>query len=234
MSLRRPIPVLLLTLAMSAPFARAQAPAPGGTVVDGIAAVVDGQPLLRSEVEDAAWYARLSARLAHQPPPAAAGLTAAEKQTALQHLVDEQLLTEAQANEGFLPPPAAPLAADVATQWAHLASLAGGEPALDALLAAHLLDRATVTALLRRQLTLVAFLDQHFSSAEAVTPAQIQRYYDTEFVPEAQRRHLPAAPLAQVRSTIAALLRQQQRAAAEQQWLKELRASAHIELRRPW
>ncbi|HUX66508.1 MAG TPA: hypothetical protein VMV31_03370 [Terriglobales bacterium] len=214
--------------------ARGQAPPPGGTVVDGIAAVVDGAPLLRSEVENAAWYARLSAQLARQAAPAGAHLEAAEKQTALRHLIDEQLLAEAQADEGYPPPPPAQLETDVETQWAHLAGLAGGEAALDARLAADHLDRAAVTALLRRQLTLLAFLDQHFSGSGTVTAAQIQHYYETTFVPEAERRHLAAAPLAQVRATIATLLRQRQRAAEEQQWLQTLRAGAHIELRRPW
>lgn len=205
-----------------------------GTVVDGIAAVVDGQPVLRSEVEEAAWYARFSQDLGHAGAAAPVGLTAAEKQTALQHLVDEQLLREAAANEGFAAPAPETLDADVQTQWAHLAAVAGGDGALAAALAAHHLGRAAVAAQLRQQLTLVEFLDQHFSGSAAPTPEQIRLYYDATFVPAARQRQQTPAPLAQVRAAIAALLREQQRDAAEQQWLVELRSHAAVGMRQPW
>ncbi|MGH9481164.1 MAG: hypothetical protein ACRD1L_03645 [Terriglobales bacterium] len=207
-----------------------------GQVLDAIAAVVDSQPILRSEVEDAAWYAGLSAHLAGAggAPVAPGGLSAEEKQTALNHLVDEQLLTESQADEGFGPPAAARLHAETQAQWEHVAELAGGEPALLALLPAFHLDRPTVTALIERQLALTAYLDQHFSGLPEAGAAAIQSYYDTVFVPAAKSRNLTPAPLGQVRATIAAILRQQQRAAAEQQWLTQLRAAAQVERRSPW
>lgn len=204
-------------------------------MLDAIAAVVNGQPLMRSDVEDAAWFARLSARLADPSAAApATGLTAADKQTALSHLEDEQLLSQAESDEGTEPPSPERLQSEVTAQWVHLARLAGGEPALLTLLPSYHLDRATVATLIARQLTLTAYLDQHFGGLPEPDAAAIQNYYDTVFVPEAKSHGLTPAPLDQVRATIARILRQQQRATAEQQWLVQLRTAAQIDTRPLW
>jgi len=190
-------------------------------VLDRIAVLVDGQPILQSEIDDAAWFARLSAHAS-----CAAPLGAAELRTAREHLIDDQLLSAARSAAGF--PTASPEL--VETQVEMLRQRAGGDPAwTDQLLACHL-DGATVFDLVERQLTLLAFLDQHFSDAPEAEAA-IDSYYKEIFVPQARARNLAPAPLDDVRATIATLLRQQQRSSDEAAWLKELRAAARIEIK---
>ena len=205
------IAALLILLAIAA----------AAQVLDRIAVLVDGQPILQSEIDDAAWFARLSAHAGCEAP-----LSASELQTAREHLIDDQLLSAARAAAGF------PAASDalVETQLDTLRlRAADNAPWRDQLLACHL-DEATVRDLVQRQLTLLAFLDQHFSDAPEAEAA-IDSYYKEVFVSQAQAHNLAPAPLDDVRATIATLLRQQQRGSAEAAWLKELRAAARIEIK---
>ncbi len=222
--------VLLLASGLAA-----QAPRPARGVVDALVAVVNGEPLFASQVRAAAWYARFSARLAggmgHRRP---SRLTAAERAQALRHLEAETLLRQARANEGFAPAAPARLAAEAGAQWRRWEQQAGGAAALARLLAGCHLDRATALAIVERQLSLVAYLDEHFSGDPPPGAAAIQRYYAATFVPAARARGLQPAPLAAVRANIAAVLRQQQLATGEQALLARLRAQAAVEARQPW
>ncbi len=223
--------VLLLATGLAA-----QARPAGGHVVDALVAVVNGEPIFASQVRDAAWYTRFAARLSRGPRGAAAlgPLTAAEQARALRHLEDETLLQQARANEGFAALPPARLRARADAVWPGWEKQAGGAAALAALLAACHLDRAAALAIVERQLSLVAFLNQHFSGDPAPDAAAIQSYYDDTFVPAARARGLRPAPLADVRATIAALLRQRRRAGEEQALLARLRVRATVEARQPW
>ncbi|MGH9468357.1 MAG: hypothetical protein ACRD1Y_13470 [Terriglobales bacterium] len=222
----------------------ALAPAQQPVVVDAIAAVVNGTPILLSQVRTAAQYARLSAQLGggeappdiSPAPPRGAGLTRAEEAAALRHLEDQELVLQARNQEGIAPPAASALAEATAAQWRHLEQAAGGKETLAALLRRDGLDRALVEAQLRRQLAIVEFLDErtsHDPPTAAVSDAAVARYYRTQFVSAARAHHLKPAPLAQVRATIARLLRDKARSEAEAQWLGRLRAGAQIEAE-PW
>jgi hypothetical protein len=218
--------LLLLTAGLSAQ-------SPASRVVDRLVAVVNGDPIFASQVRQAARFARFSLRLAGGRP-AAGPLTPAELASALRHLEDDTLLAQARADEGFPPPPASRLQAQAAAQARRWQAQAGGAAPFASLLAACGLYRAQAVAIAARQLALVAFLDQHFSGDPAPSGAAVQAYYTATFVPEARAHGLPPAPLAQVRDTIATLLRQRRRASEERALLARLRARAVIEVKSAW
>lgn len=193
--------------------------AAGGRVLDRIAAVVNGTPILASEVRDAARFARWSAGAAAETP-----LTAGELTAALQHLEDEQLLDQERTDEGYGEAPSAA----VQRQWEVMAQRAGGAAALAAALGRYGLAPETAQAILRRQLTLLDFLDQHFSGALIVTDAAVEGYYDQDFVPAARREGKTPAALEAVRGEITRILRQRELEQNEETWLRQLRAAAAI------
>lgn len=219
--------------------------APAQQVVDRVAAVVDRQPILQSEVEDAAEFARLSILLGAGPSAAApryplmpapargpltphAGappdLPPAEMAAALDHLINQAVLDEARRNEGY-----GEAGADaVEEQWQRLEQLAGGAAKLEADLGRYRLDDAGVRALLERQVTLVQYLNQHFGPSLDVSDAEVQRYYDTQYAPAVQAKGGTAAPLDKVRPQITAILREQRLSQEQQSWLQQLRAGAQI------
>ena len=220
----------LLTLGgLGSAAAPAQTPPPGGRVLDGIAAVVNGHPILESEVRVAALFARFSAGLEVHTPAWTAPLSAAEESTALRHLIDEELLNDAEQSEGYAEASAA-LDKKVAAQWTHLRQLAGGPAALQTQLRAYDLNAAGVERLLRRQVALLSFLDERFGATVVVSGKQVEDYYEHVLTPAARSRHRSMAPLSEVRGTIEAILRQQEQARLEQQWLQELRSSAQVQI----
>jgi hypothetical protein len=75
------------------------------------------------------------------------------------------------------------------------------------------------------------FIDFRVLPGMQIDSAEIQNYYDKEFVPASQKRGQPAPPLDQVRDKIAALLKERQVNERLDVWLKELRTQAEIRIR---
>jgi hypothetical protein len=201
--------------------AGAQSP-PTGVVVDAIAALVNHAAITRSEVDDAAWFARFSGHSTLTAPPAGE-----EWHAALLHVIDEHLLLDARRQEGYGWAPAA----EVEVQWARWVTNAGGDSELDAALSRAHLDADTARELILRQLTIVDMLDQRLGGAATVSDAEAQAYYDSVFLPQARRAGIVPAPLAAVRDRINAIVEQQKISAAETEWLAELRQAAEIDIR---
>lgn len=90
------------------------------------------------------------------------------------------------------------------------------------------LTQDQVRQVLERQLYYARFLSYKFHAATQVTAAQIQSYYQREFIPELQKRHLSAPPLTQVDAQIRQLLTQEQINEKAAQWFDEAKARLRI------
>lgn len=208
--------------------ARAQTLPATGSTIDRVAGVLNGEAITASEVEDAARFEQLSAALAHPAAvaPACGPLTAAERQAALEHLIDERLLLESAQRSGYGAAPAAATDASVA----HYETLAGGARALATRLAACGLDETALRQQLTTQTTILAYLDARLGATVDPDDADVQRYYDQTFVPEARAQHVAPAPLAMVRARIVDILREQRLATEEDDLLQTLRDDAQIRI----
>lgn len=208
----------------------AQAPkSGGGIVVDAVAAIVNGQAITVSQVDEAAWFGRLAARLGAQAPDPPTPLSEAEHRQALGHLIDQQLLE--QARQGAGAPAAA--AAQTQQQLDAMVAKAGGPARWAQLVAQYHLSAAAIERIMARQLTLLAFVDARFGPQVAIRTTAIRQYYQDVFVPAAKRRGIRPASLAQASAAIRAILEQQQLMQLEDGWIEALHASAQVHILRP-
>ena len=76
-------------------------------------------------------------------------------------------------------------------------------------------------------------MDQSFHNQVQIRDAAVNRYYQSVFLPSLPAGVAPVPPLAEVRDRIVAILRQQRLDELEQQLLRDLRATAHIEIKQP-
>jgi hypothetical protein len=88
-----------------------------------------------------------------------------------------------------------------------------------------------VFAYLALQSRILDFIDFRVLPGMQIDSAEIQSYYDKEFVPASQKRGQAAPPLDQVRDKMAALLKDRQVNERLDAWLKELRTQAEIRIR---
>lgn len=104
------------------------APAQARTPVDGIAAVVNGTPILLSEIEE------LRQVMAQQRPGFASLSAAAQRQEALDRIVDDKVLLEKARQDTTLMVSQRDVDARVADMYARVAQQQGGERQLEAAL----------------------------------------------------------------------------------------------------
>ncbi len=200
-------------------------PPAGARVLDRIAAIVAGRPILASQVRQAAWYERFSAA----PPPARlapARLRPADCRRALRHLINEALIAAAMPAK-FPRPRLSP-------QLARLEPQYGGRAGLVRAWSRFHLRPLQARRIMRRQLTLLAFLDRKFAARVHIATAEVRGYYSRVFCPLARRHRLRPAPLPAVRPLILAILRRRRLARLEQAWLLRQRRHAAIRVRLRW
>ncbi len=213
---------------VAAPALTVGSPAAPETMIDGVAAVVNDAVITRSEVAEAARGSQFFAALSAQNPPPIVTLTPDELHASLQHLIDQTLL------DNNVPISAeAAVQSEVARQLVALHARVGGDAAWQRHLQAAGLTEAAIERLVRHQVTLVAGLDQSFRNQVQIRDQAIAHYYQATLVPSLQAGHEPVPPLPEVRDRILAILSEQRLDELERQLLRDLRASAHIEVKEP-
>ncbi len=198
-------------------------------IVDRILAVVGDRVITWSEACAEADY---QAFRSEQDPPtcAASGAAAADSpavQAALSRLTDQVLLEEAMSRSPFSPPPQE--GSQDALQ--QLQQRFADADAYRAALARYHLTEEEVRGRATREQVLLAFVDTLLRPQIRIEPDAIQRYYESEFVPEL-RRQSPGQPppLENVREQIGEILTQQEINRLLEARLAELRRSATIKV----
>lgn len=183
-----------------------------GVPVDRVVAVVDGDPILWSEV-------RRVRALGLSGTPSAS--TDGGERAALDTLIDRRLRTQAVAASGVVTVGREQLDAQVAAVRARFP-----DPA--ARLAEFGLDDEGLREVVRRQLELSLYVEERLGARVFVPLEDIRRHYDTTFAPQLREKGEPVPELAEVREAIRALLREQALDLEIERWTEELRRRADV------
>lgn len=215
MRLRRWIAVLLLLAACG--LAPAQ-------VVDRMVAVVNRRVILESELDQAA---RVEFLMQGKP---VASLTQADRAAVLERLIERSLLDQQIIHPDMLDPTPQELAAKVK----ELREGMPGPPASSdaqwqALLNSYGLTEQDLEEQLASQVRILRFIDLRFRGLVRVDKNDVETYYQEKFLPEVRKRNAPEPGLAEVSGKIEQVLVEQRIGDLLNNWLKTLRAQAHIE-----
>lgn len=222
---------LIACLACSVvPFAQSAAPQSGAAapqVLDRVVAVVNGDVLLASDVEE---EVRFAAFEPFSEPPGGNPRAAA-----LDRLIDRALIEQQMRNQPGVPrisddqvntqltqlrkglPECAKYACYTDKGWETFCRLHGFTP-------------RQVFEHWRLRMKLLAFIEQRFRTGIRISQKQIEDYYNSDFVPQFRQKHLIAPPLSQVKARIEEILLQQRVNALLGDWLKSLREEGSVQI----
>jgi peptidyl-prolyl cis-trans isomerase SurA len=197
-------------------------------MVDRMVAVVNKRVILQSDLDQAA---RVEFLLQGK---SIATLTQADMAAVLEQLIDRSLLDQQIVNPAMLDPTAEELAAKVKEVRENFPGEAGQpDDRWKATLVAYGLTAQDLEEQLSSQARILRFVDLRFRGLVRVDKDDIETYYQEEFLPEVRKRNAAPPPLAQVSDKIEQILAEQRIGALLSDWLKTLRAQAHIETMLP-
>jgi hypothetical protein len=211
---------LLSSLSVVGPLLLAITPAsaqPAATLRDRIVAVVDGDPLLQSDIDRA-----LAFTAAEQGATAPGG---ERRRQVLDALIEERLRIHEVARYGFEQVPVDLIAK-------HVAAVRGRYPTEEAFRGRLQELGMTVEALeqlVAQQLQVLVYVDELLGARVFVGLEEIQAYYDQTLVPQLQAAGKPVPPLDDVREQIREVLRQQRLNEELTRWTADLRRRADVE-----
>ncbi|HEV2326962.1 MAG TPA: peptidylprolyl isomerase [Terracidiphilus sp.] len=198
--------------------------------LDSVVAVVNGQVILSSDIDDDIQLSVLD------PIPGAQGTLT--RQHALEELVSRALIQQQIHREDL--PAIQPSAADVNARIdelrnqlpvcvrAHCSTDAGWK----AFLAAHDLTQYRVRNYVRNRMEILRFIEERFRQGIQISEKQIETYYNNVLVPE-YPAEASVPPLNQVSSRIQEILLEQQVNELFDNWLDNLRTQGDVEILDP-
>ncbi len=186
------------------------------TLVDRTVAIVDEDPILRSEVQEAIILGLVEAAPDESP-------AALERRT-LDQLIEQRLrLHEVDRFETREPG-----ALELDEQLAEISDAVGGEAALALRLEEAGLELWELRQIIALQLRVLRFVEERLSPRVFVDLDDIRAYYDTTLVPDLEARAIEVPPLERIREEIRALLQEQRLNEEIDRWTEELRAEADV------
>ena len=196
-------------------WAQSSAPEAGGAQsVDGVAARIEDDVLLESEVRELGAFQQL---VDGSPKP---------RTDRIRELAD-QWIVRGEIEAAKYPPPSA---ADVDRAYAQLAAQFSSPEEFTKRCAAAGLTEAAVRRMLAQQLHLSRFLDYRFRPAAQIDAKQVNAYYQDEFSPQLKARNQSIPPLANVEDTIREVLIQRAISDRATQWLDDTRTRLKIDI----
>jgi parvulin-like peptidyl-prolyl isomerase len=191
-------------------------------VVDRMVAVVNKRVILESELDQAT---RVEFLLQAKPIQS---LTQADRSAVLERLIDRSLLDQQIVNPVMLDPAPEELAAKTK-------EIRDGMPGAEAndrwntILSGYGLTQQDVEEQLTSQFRILRFIDLRFRGLVRVEKEAIAVYYQERFLPEVRKRSASEPKLSEVSNKIEQILAEQRIDELLNNWLKTLRAQAHIE-----
>jgi hypothetical protein len=199
------------------PDAPAPAGAPDTRVVDGVAARIEDDIILESEVRELGAFQKL---VDGREKP---------RDELLRELAD-QWIVRGEIETAKYPPPSG---ADVDRAYSQLAAQFGSAEEFAKRCAAVGLTEAAVRRMLQQQLYLSRFLDFRFRPAAQIDSKQIEAYYNDQFVPQLKAKNEAVPPLDDVEDTIREVLIQRAISNRSTQWLDDTRSRLKIDVVAP-
>ena len=196
-------------------------PTLAGEVIDGIVVTVNHKPIFRSDWDEAICY-----ELFMQRKPVTQ-VTEADRVTALQRLIDRQLLKAQMSDAHYLQPSEEDLQNDVAKLRAQLPE-GKDVQSWQKLLASYGLTEALLKEHLRAEVEVMNFVEVRLRPNVHVQPEEVAAYYHNQLLPDLERTGGKVISFEDVEPRIRELLTQQHMDELLDAWLHNLRQQARI------
>jgi peptidyl-prolyl cis-trans isomerase SurA len=196
-------------------------PALAGDVVDRIVATVNGHIILQSDWQDETRYeAFIEGRTVDQ-------LESSDRKTALDHLIDQELLREQMGSSSFAQ--TSPEQVEKRVQEIRkLHQNAVNELAWLTVLSQYGLTPESLKNRVVLQLDLEGLVDARLRPNVNIDSKSVESYYNQELLPKLRQAGTQETPLAQVSGDIKELLTQQKMNQMLVAWLQDLRSGSEI------
>ena len=192
-----------------------------GERLDGIAATVNGHAIMQSEVQEELAYECLMGQ------QACGSAGAPQRQAALDHLINQQLIAQQMQQAQFSRQAAD--AVKLRSLRAQLVAAKDGGNSWRQTLQRYGLSEEVIAERLAFEADILRFTDSHFRPAVRISSEAIQRYYREQFVPRLKTAAPPDLPA--VEAQIREVLIQQSITEQVNAWLEVLRQHSRIEVR---
>lgn len=190
----------------------------GAQIIDRIAALVDGQVIALSEID------QMVITRIHVP-------RSGESEDDFRRRVLDSMIAQALRRrdvERFGAPQVSPERIETRYE-AVRARFASEEEFLDALARAEMTDEE-LRAILRRQVEVEAYIDERFAPQIFISLAEIGRFYRDVYVPQRQERGLAPVSLDQAREEIRGIMRGERLEGELELWTRQLREQANVDI----
>ena len=192
-----------------------------GEVIDRIVATVNGHVILLSDWEDSLRYEAFSSG---RPLDR---MTSDDRKSALDHLIDQELLREQLKDSDVLHPSSEDVAgrvAEIRKQFPEAETELGWRKLLDR----YRLSEENLKNRVAAQLDLMRLVDARLRPSVTVDSKSIESYYSEELLPQLRQSGGQNVPLADVTAKIKELLTQKKISQLLTAWLQDLRAGSAI------
>ena len=191
-------------------------------VVDRMVAVVNRHVILESELDQAT---RVEFLLQAKPIER---VTSVDRMAVLERLIDRSLLDQQIVNPAMLDPAPEELKAKIEEMRQGIPGASTNESWKN-ILTGYGLTRQDVEEQLTSQFRILRFIDLRFRGLVRIDKKAIAAYYQDRFLPEVRKRNASEPQLSEVSDKIEQILAEQRIDELLNNWLKTLRAQAHIE-----
>jgi hypothetical protein len=192
-----------------------------GEVIDRIVATVNGHIILLSDWEDSLRYEAFSSG---RPLDR---MTADDRKSALDHLIDQELLREQLKDSDVLHPSPEEVAqrvVEIRKQYAEAETELGWRTLLDS----YRLSEENLNYRVSAELDLMRLVDARLRPSVTVDSKSIEGYYNQELLPQLRQSGGQKVPLGDVTAKIKELLTQKKISQLLSAWLQDLRAGSEI------
>ncbi len=192
-----------------------------GEVIDGVVVTVNHKPIFRSDWDEAVCY-----ELFMQRKPVSQ-VTETDRVTALQRLIDRQLLKAQMSDVHSLEPSEDDLQTDVAKLRAQFPE-GKNDDGWQKLLAGYGLNEELLKAHLRTEVQVMNFVEVRLRPNVHVQPEEVEAYYKDQLLPDLEKTGTKVVSFEDVEPRIRELLTQQHMDELLDAWLHNLRQQAEI------
>jgi hypothetical protein len=192
-----------------------------GEVIDRIVATVNGHIILLSDWEDSLRYEAFSSG---RPMDR---MTADDRKSALDHLIDQELLREQLKDSDIQhasPEEVAQRVVEIRKQYAEAETELGWHRLLDS----YRLNEESLRSRVAAELDLMRLVDARLRPSVTVDSKSIESYYNQELLPQLRQSGGQNVPLVDVTAKIRELLTQKKISQLLTAWLQDLRAGSEI------
>ncbi|WP_263384069.1 peptidylprolyl isomerase [Granulicella arctica] len=209
--------------------AAAAVPPAQGVVIDQVVAVVNGDLVLESDVDEERRFQAFQ--------PFRDQTQAYSRDKTVERLVDRTLILQQEKLQPQPPITDAEVNEQLATLRKDIPACKEYKCETDAGWDKFVVDQGFVLSELtdrwRERMEVLRFIEQRFKMGIRVSPAEIKDYYDKTLLPEYARRKATPPKLATISDRIQEILLQQQVGALLEDWLKSLKAQGSVRMTTP-